>query len=110
MFWDAPYLARRSLLPDLWEQLFLPHLLHLKVWYAKEVKFISGWDGKFREQRMKRLERAYNDQMDVGTSRFARYYKEWVKLGGEAPPIPSVTLPSVAVSRNMCVSLCLLAV
>jgi len=64
------------------------------------VQFVSGWDDEFREQRMKSLDRAYNDQMDVGTSQFAMYYKEWVKLGAEAPPCPSVTLPSVAVSRS----------
>jgi hypothetical protein len=31
VFADAPYLARKSLLPDLWDHFFLPHLLHLKV-------------------------------------------------------------------------------
>lgn len=53
---------------------------------------------------MKSLDRAYNDQMDVGTSQFAVYYKKWIKLGAEAPLVPSVTLPSVSLSRSMYVS------
>ncbi|XP_020269621.1 putative E3 ubiquitin-protein ligase LIN-1 isoform X1 [Asparagus officinalis] len=50
---------------------------------------------------MKSLDRAYNDQMDVGTSQFALYYKDWIKLGAQSPAVPSVTLPSVAVSRSI---------
>ncbi|XP_073004624.1 putative E3 ubiquitin-protein ligase LIN-1 [Typha latifolia] len=94
VFVDAPYLARKNLLPDLWDHFFLPHLLHLKVWYHKEVELVSGWDIEDRDQRLKGLDRAYNDQMNVGTARFAVYYKEWLKAGAKAPPVPSVPLPS----------------
>nr|CAD1840506.1 unnamed protein product [Ananas comosus var. bracteatus] len=43
VFIEAPYIARKSLLPDLWDHFFLPNLLHLKIWYTKEVEIIRGW-------------------------------------------------------------------
>ncbi|KAH7654478.1 Armadillo-like helical-containing protein [Dioscorea alata] len=94
MFCDAPFLARRNLLPNLWEHFFLPHLLHLKVWYAKEEDVVSGWDAEEKDHRLKMLSRVYNDSLDAGTVKFALYYKEWLNVGGEAPPLPSVPLPS----------------
>lgn len=42
---------------------------------------------------MKGLNRAYNDQMDAGTAQFAVYYRDWIKSGGKAPPVPTVSLP-----------------
>lgn len=113
-FCDAPRLARRSLLPDLWENFFLPHLLHLQVWYNGEVEVATELDaGEEREQRMKVLNRVYNDQIDVGTAQFALYYKEWLKVGGAAAPVlPLVSLPSVpnyragSGRRSVPVSLC----
>ncbi|XP_043701212.1 putative E3 ubiquitin-protein ligase LIN-1 [Telopea speciosissima] len=94
VFSDSPFLARTHLLPDLWEHFFLPHLLHLKIWYGKEAELVSSSDLHKRERRMKALSKDYNDQMDMGTSQFALYYKEWLKVGAKAPPIPSVPLPS----------------
>ncbi|CAD5183030.1 unnamed protein product [Musa acuminata subsp. malaccensis] len=93
VFVDAPYLARKNLLPDLWDHFLLPHLLHLKVWYNKEVELVASWDAEDRDQRMKGLNRAYNDQMDAGTAQFAVYYRDWIKSGGKAPPVPTVSLP-----------------
>ncbi|CAD6251757.1 unnamed protein product [Miscanthus lutarioriparius] len=96
VFADAPGLARRDLLPDLWDHVFLPHLLHLKVWFTKEVDLVAGWDADDRCRRMKTLQRLYNDHMDSGTAQFAMYYKEWLKSGAAAPPpVPSVPLPSL---------------
>ncbi|KAF8412731.1 hypothetical protein HHK36_000700 [Tetracentron sinense] len=94
VFCDSPFLARNHLLPDLWEHFFLPHLLHLKVWYSKEVEFASNSEYGEKEKRMKALSKVYNDQIDVGTIQFAHYYKEWLKVGVKAPPVPSVPLPS----------------
>lgn len=99
VFCDSPALARTHLLPDLWEHFFLPHLLHLKIWYAKEIDVVSNSVEK--EKRMKSITKAYNDQMDLGTTKFAQYYKEWLKVGAEAPPVaPDIPLPSVPSSRS----------
>nr|CAB3448962.1 unnamed protein product [Digitaria exilis] len=101
-FADAPGLARRDLLPDLWDHVFLPHLLHLKVWFAQEVEIVAGWDADDRCRRMKSLQRLYNDHMDSGTAQFAVYYKEWLKSGANAPPVPSVPLPSLPGNFDVC--------
>ncbi|KAG8069870.1 hypothetical protein GUJ93_ZPchr0006g43068 [Zizania palustris] len=96
VFVDAPYLARKNLLPDLWDHVFLPHLLHLKVWFTKEVEL----DADHGNHRMKNLQRLYNDHMNSGTAQFAMYYKEWLKSGAEAPPVPCVPLPSMPGDSN----------
>ncbi|KAL5207062.1 hypothetical protein ABZP36_031497 [Zizania latifolia] len=95
VFVDAPYLARKNLLPDLWDHFFLPHLLHLKVWFSREVDLVADWDADDRNRRMKSLQRLYNDHINSGTAQFAMYYKEWLKSGSEAPPVPCVPLPSM---------------
>lgn len=94
VFCDSPFLARTYLLPELWEHLFLPHLLHLKIWHANEHEFLLSSSYVDKEKKMKGLKKLYDDQMNVGTQQFALYYKKWLKTGGEAPPVPSVPLPS----------------
>ncbi|XP_061366926.1 putative E3 ubiquitin-protein ligase LIN-1 isoform X2 [Gastrolobium bilobum] len=94
VFCDSPCLARTYLLPDLWEHLFLPHLLHLKIWYNKELEFLSNEDHGEKEKKMKVLSKVYNEKMDTGTSLFALYYKQWLKVGASEPPLPIVSLPS----------------
>ncbi|XP_047314422.1 uncharacterized protein LOC124918266, partial [Impatiens glandulifera] len=94
VFCDDPFLARTHLLPELWEHFFLPHLLHLKIWYGNEVESLSGLYND-KDKTMKSLKKLYNGQMDKGTTLFALYYKEWLSVGPQrAPPAPSVPLPS----------------
>lgn len=95
VFCSSPNLARTYLLPDIWEHLFLPHLLHLKVWYTRELEFLSNEDHGEKEKKMKVLSKVYNEKMDSGTTLFAMYYKQWLKVGGASePPLPIVSLPS----------------
>ncbi|KAJ8758818.1 hypothetical protein K2173_000539 [Erythroxylum novogranatense] len=94
VFCDAPFLARTHLLPDLWEHFFLPHLLHLKIWFLQELDNFSNSQYFEQEKRMKSLTKVYNDQMDMGTTQFALYYKEWLKVGAKAPSVPNIPLPS----------------
>ncbi|XP_057970871.1 putative E3 ubiquitin-protein ligase LIN isoform X2 [Malania oleifera] len=94
VFCESPFLVRTHLLSDLWEHLFLPHLLHLKIWYGEELEFISNSRYGVKE-KTKALTKLYNDQMDMGTAQFACYYQEWLKVGdADAPAFPSVPLPS----------------
>lgn len=96
VFCDAPFFARTYLVPEFWELLFLPHLLHLKIWYAEEIETISDSnesDG-MKEKKMKYLTRVYNNKVDIGTIMFALYYKQWLKVGTIEPPLPVVPLPS----------------
>ncbi|KAK9156323.1 hypothetical protein Sjap_003803 [Stephania japonica] len=100
VFCDAPFLARTLLLPDLWEKFFLPHLLHLKVWYNNEIESISDLDLNEKEERIRALNKVYDRRMDAGTKQFALYYKEWLKADvAKAPPLPSVPLPSMPSKR-----------
>ncbi|KAK7331236.1 hypothetical protein VNO77_25455 [Canavalia gladiata] len=94
VFCDSPSLARTYLLPDLWEHLFLPHLLHLKIWYTTELEFLSNEDHGEKEKKMKVLSKVYKEKMDSGTTLFASYYKQWLKVGASEPPLPNVSLPS----------------
>jgi hypothetical protein len=84
------------LVPEFWEHLFLPHLIHLRHWYTNEVETISNSnesDGE-KEKKMKYLRRVYSDKLDIGTVMFALYYKQWLKVGTIEPPLPVVSLPS----------------
>ncbi|KAL3344855.1 hypothetical protein AABB24_024014 [Solanum stoloniferum] len=94
VFVDSPYLARTHLLPELWEHLVLPHLLHLKIWHTQELEVLSSSDYADKEKQMKVLNKLYNDHVDIGTTKFALYYKQWLKVGAQAPAVPSVPLPS----------------
>ncbi|XP_024962959.1 putative E3 ubiquitin-protein ligase LIN-1 [Cynara cardunculus var. scolymus] len=100
VFVDSPQLARTHLLPDLWDHFFLPHLLHLKIWYNKQIEKISD-NSKDQEEQIKRFSKVYEDHMDMGTVQFAMYYKEWLKTGGQPPStLPSVPLPSIKSRRR----------
>lgn len=97
VFCDAPFLARTYLVPDLWEHFFLPHLLHLQIWFTEELETLSASNechDAEKEKKMKSLRRVYDDKMDTGTVMFALYYKQWLKVGGNEPPLPVVPLPS----------------
>lgn len=94
VFVDSPCIARTHLLPELWEHLFLPHLLHLKIWHTQELEVLSSSDYAEKEKHMKVLNKLYNDHVDIGTTKFALYYKQWLKVGAQAPAVPSVPLPS----------------
>lgn len=96
-FVDSPQLARTHLLPDLWEHFFLPHLLHLKIWYNKQIENLSDdYSKDHEEEQVKNLTNVYEDQLDMGTIQFALYYKDWLKTGGQpSATLPSVPLPSI---------------
>nr|CAD1835485.1 unnamed protein product [Ananas comosus var. bracteatus] len=64
VFVEAPYIARKSMLRDLWDHFFLPNLLHLKIWYTKEVEIIRGWGLEDGNQSIKGLRSGYNDPMN----------------------------------------------
>ncbi|KAK3205038.1 hypothetical protein Dsin_019084 [Dipteronia sinensis] len=95
VFCDSPFLARTTLLPELWDYLFSPHLSHLKVWYNQEADSLT--DEPNRLGKLKLLEKAYSEIVDSGTYQFAVYYKDWLTEGVEAPSIPSIQIPPVSV-------------
>uniref|UniRef100_A0A5B6ZW80 RING-type E3 ubiquitin transferase n=1 Tax=Davidia involucrata TaxID=16924 RepID=A0A5B6ZW80_DAVIN len=95
VFCDSPFQARTTLLPELWDYMFLPHLSYLKVWYNQEAESLLDTPSKAR--KLKLLEKVYNEILDSGTYQFAVYYKDWLTEGVEAPSIPSIHIPSISV-------------
>lgn len=95
VFCDSPFPARTSLLPELWNDIFLPHLSHIKAWYNHEEDSLA--DAPSKEIKLKILEKVYNEIMDSGTYQFAAYYKDWLTEGVEAPTIPSIRIPSASI-------------
>lgn len=95
VFCDSPFQARTVLLPDLWDQIFLPHLLHVKSWYDKEVESLAN--SKSKKRKLKLLDTVYDEILDSGTYQFAAYYKDWLTEGAEAPLLPSIQIPSISV-------------
>ncbi|KAI4334674.1 hypothetical protein L6164_013391 [Bauhinia variegata] len=93
VFCDSPRQARTTLMPELWEYLFSPHLSHLKVWYQKEADIQAGTTSRTRKLRV--LEKVYNENLDSGTYLLAVYYKDWLTEGVEAPSIPFISIPSI---------------
>ncbi|KAJ9540507.1 hypothetical protein OSB04_027013 [Centaurea solstitialis] len=98
IFCDSPSAARTTLVPELWENVFHPHLSHLEVWYNQEVHDLA--DDPHNTRKLKQLKKVYYEILDSGTYQFALYYKDWLTDGVEAPSIPSINVPSVSVQGN----------
>lgn len=97
VFSDSPFQARTTLLPELWENLFYPHLSHLKLWHSQEADYLEDTPNK--ERRLTLLDKVYNEFLDSGTYQFAVYYKDWLTEGFEAPSIPSINIPSLSLQE-----------
>ncbi|KAL0398155.1 UNVERIFIED_CONTAM: hypothetical protein Sradi_2158800 [Sesamum radiatum] len=65
----------------------------LQIWFNKELDVLATWGYADKDKKIKALNEQYNCQMDTGTAKFALYYKDWLRFGGQAPPTPSVPLP-----------------
>ncbi|GLJ39830.1 hypothetical protein SUGI_0814240 [Cryptomeria japonica] len=96
----SPSEGRLNFCNEVWDNLFLPHLLHLKVWYNEQYDLI---DAAFkdnlshnpeRSRKLKKLRKLYNKQVDEGTRQFALYYKEWLMIGVKARGTPDIKPPS----------------
>lgn len=94
VFIDSPFLARTKLVPELWEDVFHPHLLHLDEWYNQEVDFLA--DDASNIKKLKKVKKLYDEILDVGTFKLALYYKDWLTDGVEAPTIPPIDVPLVS--------------
>ncbi|KAI4340556.1 hypothetical protein MLD38_025380 [Melastoma candidum] len=94
VFCDSPFQARTALLPELWENLFYPHLSHLEIWYNQEADSLVSSPNKERKRKV--LDKVFNEILDSATYQFAVYYKNWLMEGFEAPSIPSINVPSLS--------------
>ncbi|XP_008451115.2 putative E3 ubiquitin-protein ligase LIN isoform X2 [Cucumis melo] len=92
VFCNLTFQARIVLFPKLWDDLFLPHLLHIKSWYDYEADSLVNAPKQSRKQKL--LDKVYNETLDSGTCKYAVYYKDW--LTGIEAPEPSIVVPAVS--------------
>lgn len=92
VFCNLPFQARIVLFPELWDDLFLPHLLHIRSWYDHESASLVNTPSQSSNQKL--LNKVYHETLDSGTCKFAVYYKDW--LTGIEAPEPSIVVPAVS--------------
>ncbi|XP_038878502.1 putative E3 ubiquitin-protein ligase LIN isoform X2 [Benincasa hispida] len=92
VFCNLPFQARIVLFPELWDELFLPHLLHINSWYDHEADSLVNTPSQSRNQKL--LDTVYYETLDSGTCKFAVYYKDWIS-GIEASE-PSIVVPAAS--------------
>ncbi|CAK9232698.1 unnamed protein product [Sphagnum troendelagicum] len=102
-----PTYARLDFAPDLWEQLFHPHLANIEIWFQQEYENIlkvacmtkvpnplkrgvhsnnhhhqkNNSDGDLHQEQVVRLEllnKLYMNCLDMNTQQYAQYYKDWM--------------------------------
>lgn len=101
MFIVDPFFSRIDLAPELWKDLFLPHMSSIVGWYleerhrlvmqaipdASDLSFTADLDQFFNEsviltmrqdelEKMQKLEKLYGESLDENTRLFAKHYKD----------------------------------
>ncbi|WRX24164.1 WD40 repeat - like 10 [Theobroma cacao] len=101
MFIIDPFFARIDFAPELWKELFLPHMSSIVGWYSEarhrlmmeaipdssDLSFTADFDQFFNEslifsmrpdqvEKLKKLEQLYGESLDENTRLFAKYYKD----------------------------------
>lgn len=101
MFIIDPFFSRIDFAPELWKDLFLPHMSSIIGWYSEarhrlmmevvpdssDMSFTADLDQLFNEslifsmrpdqlENFQKLEELYRESLDENTRLFARYYKD----------------------------------
>ena len=101
MFIIDPFFSRIDFAPELWKELFLPHMSSIVGWYSQarqrlmmevipdssDLSFTVDFDQFFNEslifsmrpdqmEKLKKLEQLYGESLDENTRLFAKYYKD----------------------------------
>lgn len=101
MFMVDPFFSRIDFAPELWKELFLPHMSSIVGWYSEarrglmmevipessDLSFTADLDQFFNEslilsmrpdqvEKLQNLEQLYGDSLDENTRLFAKYYKD----------------------------------
>ncbi|KAI4346167.1 hypothetical protein L6164_013240 [Bauhinia variegata] len=103
MFTVDPFFSRVDFAPDLWKELFLPHMHSIVGWYSEErhklmmevipdstdMTFTADFDKFFNEslvysmrpqqlEKLRKLEQLYGESLDENTRLYAKYYKDCI--------------------------------
>lgn len=109
MFIVDPFFSRIDFAPELWRDLFLPHMSSIVGWYSEarhrlvmeaipdssDLSFIVDADQLFNEsvvfsmrpdqmEKMQKLEAVYRQSLDENTRLFAKFYRDCMKLDSTA--------------------------
>ncbi|XVF55313.1 hypothetical protein PTKIN_Ptkin06aG0027300 [Pterospermum kingtungense] len=109
MFIVDPFFSRIDFAPELWKQLFLPHMNSIVGWYSEarhrlmmevipdssDLSFTADLDQFFNEslvfsmrpdqlEKLKKLEQIYGESLDENTRLFAKYYKDCINSDSTA--------------------------
>lgn len=101
MFTVDPFFSRIDFAPDLWKDLFLPHMSSISEWYSEarhrivmqiipdssDLSFIADFDQLLNDsvvfamrpdqmEKMQELEKTYRESLDENTRLYAKYYKD----------------------------------
>ncbi|KAK7278577.1 hypothetical protein RJT34_23609 [Clitoria ternatea] len=101
MFIVDPFFSRIDFAPELWKDLFLPHMSSIVGWYSEErhrlmievipdssdLSFTADFDQFFNESlvfsmrphqldKLQKLEQLYGESLDENTRLYAKYYKD----------------------------------
>ncbi|XP_050939644.1 putative E3 ubiquitin-protein ligase LIN-1 isoform X2 [Cucumis melo] len=101
MFIVDPFFSRNDFAPELWKELFLPHMSSIVGWYSEErhrlvievipdssdLSFTADLDQFFNEslifslrpdhaEKLQKLEQLYGASLDENTRLFAKYFKD----------------------------------
>ncbi|CAI0382690.1 unnamed protein product [Linum tenue] len=111
MFVIDPFFSRVDFAPELWQELFLPHMGPVAAWYSQgrnkivmevvpdsaDLSFTADLDQFLNEEFLysmtpeqievvQRLEQVYGESLDENTRAFARYFMECVNFDSSSPP------------------------
>ncbi|XP_022767512.1 putative E3 ubiquitin-protein ligase LIN-1 isoform X2 [Durio zibethinus] len=109
MFIIDPFFSRIDFAPELWKELFLPHMSSIVGWYSEarqrlmmevipdssDLSFTTDFDQFFNEslifsmrpdqvENLKKLEQLYGESLDENTRLFAKYYKDCINSDSTA--------------------------
>ncbi|BAT94636.1 hypothetical protein VIGAN_08125500 [Vigna angularis var. angularis] len=122
MFIVDPFFSRIDFAPELWTNLFLPHMSSIVGWYSEErhrlmmevipdssdLSFTADFDRFFNESlvfsmrphqldKLQKLEQLYAESLDENTRLYAKYYKDCMNSdstsGKKAAPMLPIAEP-----------------
>ncbi|XP_024545432.1 putative E3 ubiquitin-protein ligase LIN [Selaginella moellendorffii] len=118
MFLVDPRSARVKFAPQLWDQLFQPHLTSIKGWYSLQrhrIKMAESDDVSYsfqsreedgeedlltleQKEQLEGVEGLYQASLDDHTREFAQHYKDWLTLTADSlkkrvPPLMPIAEP-----------------
>ncbi|KAG9442581.1 hypothetical protein H6P81_018435 [Aristolochia fimbriata] len=134
MYIVDPMFSRIDFAPELWQDLFLPHMSSIVGWYTQErqkivmevipdssdLSFTTDFDQFFNESlifsmrpdqaaKLQKLEILYGESLDENTRLYAKYYKDWMlfdsTVNKKGMPMLPIAEPPMTPLHEVCRSI-----